>query len=437
MANVFRVANFSTLAIKEIAEKATSEFVFILLSPSKIDFLPGAIDRFLRIAKDSGAAIVYSDYYKADGEKQTVHKTIEYQTGSLRDDFDFGDVVLASTALLKEVLEERHREYRFAGWYDSRLRLSEKGRVFHISEPLYTASPEEEEEEHTKHFAYTDPKNRELQIEMEAACRDFLQRQGALVRGVGEVANLSEEAFEVEASVIIPVRNRERTIADAVKSALSQKTNFPFNVIVVNNHSTDQTGEILHELGKTHTNLVQIVPDNMLLGIGGCWNLAIDSHYCGRFAVQLDSDDLYSTEHTLQRIVDEFYRQRCAMLIGSYTITDFALSPIPPYLIDHREWTEENGANNALRINGLGAPRAFYTPIIRKVRFPNVSYGEDYAVGLRIAREWRIGRIYDSLYLCRRWDNNSDANLSQEKINLNNFYKDQIRTIELLARTNK
>ena len=269
---------------------------------------------------------------------------------------------------------------------------------------------------------------------MEKACTAHLKRIGALLTGNPKSVNLESESFDCEASIIIPVRNRQKTIADAIHSALGQQTNFKFNVLVVDNFSTDDTGNIIDRIAHTYSNVFKITPDNDNLGIGGCWQLAINHSLCGKFAVQLDSDDIYQSPHTLQRIVDEFYRQRCAMLIGSYTITDFELNPIPPYLIDHAEWTDDNGRNNALRINGLGAPRAFFTPIIREIGFPNVSYGEDYAVGLRISREWKIDRIYDSVYLCRRWENNSDTGISLETLNRYNFYKDKIRTIELLSR---
>ncbi len=428
------LTDFSTKTLRGVASETSSEWVFLQIAEGRVELLPQAEARFLQVAEYTKAGILYSDFYKEKDSDMELFQTIDYQKGSVRNDFDFGALVLVNTALLREALAEADEDYSFAGWYDLRLRLSEKTTIFHISEPLYLLRPLSEADAHTQHFAYTDPKNRDLQIEMEQVFTKYLGRIGGLVQAERKPVDLSAEKFEVEASVIIPVRNREKTIADAVGSALSQKANFPFNVIVVNNHSTDRTGEILSELSQKHENLIHIVPDNEFLGIGGCWNLGVQSPECGRFAVQLDSDDLYEHPDTLQRIVDEFYRQGCAMLIGSYTITDFQLKPIPPYLIDHREWTDHNGANNALRINGLGAPRAFFTPIIRKVGFPNVSYGEDYAVGLRISREWKIGRIYDSLYLCRRWEHNSDANLSQEKVNRYNLYKDQIRTAELMAR---
>jgi glycosyltransferase involved in cell wall biosynthesis len=237
----------------------------------------------------------------------------------------------------------------------------------------------------------------------------------------------------MEASVIIPVRNRVRTIEDAVRSALDQETNFKYNVIVVDNHSTDGTTDILNHFHHNER-LVHIIPERDDLGIGGCWDLAINHPKCGRFAVQLDSDDLYSGPDTLQKIVDKFYEEQCGMVIGSYRMTDFQLNTLPPGVIDHKEWTDENGHNNALRVNGLGAPRAFYTPLLRSIGMPNVSYGEDYAVGLAISRNYHIGRIYEPVYLCRRWEGNSDSSLSIEKLNANNTYKDSIRTREFIIR---
>ena len=390
--------------------------------------------RFIDIAEATGAAMVYSDYYQITEDGKNPITTIEYQRGSLRDDFNFGAVILLNTGILKKITTHTPEDYEFAGLYDIRLKISETSSIFRIAEPLYLLTPVSATEAESRHFAYIDKKNRNVQIDMEKACTAHLKRIGALLTGNPKSVNLESESFDCEASIIIPVRNRQKTIADAIHSALGQQTNFKFNVLVVDNFSTDDTGNIIDRIAHTYSNVVKITPDNDNLGIGGCWQLAINHSLCGKFAVQLDSDDIYQSPHTLQRIVDEFYRQRCAMLIGSYTITDFELNPIPPYLIDHAEWTDDNGRNNALRINGLGAPRAFFTPIIREIGFPNVSYGEDYAVGLRISREWKIGRIYDSVYLCRRWENNSDTGISLETLNRYNFYKDKIRTIELLRR---
>ena len=432
--NHFILKTLSTKELTNIANTATTEWLFLQTEAGEVEFLPQAEKRFIEIAEATGAAMVYSDYYQITEDGKNPITTIEYQRGSLRDDFNFGAVILLNTGILKKITTHTPEDYEFAGLYDIRLKISETSSIFRIAEPLYLLTPVSATEAESRHFAYIDKKNRNVQIDMEKACTAHLKRIGALLTGNPKSVNLESENFDCEASIIIPVRNRQKTIADAIHSALRQQTNFKFNVLVVDNFSTDDTGNIIDRIAHTYSNVVKITPDNDNLGIGGCWQLAINHSLCGKFAVQLDSDDIYQSPHTLQLIVDEFYRQRCAMLIGSYTITDFELNPIPPYLIDHAEWTDDNGRNNALRINGLGAPRAFFTPIIREIGFPNVSYGEDYAVGLRISREWKIGRIYDSVYLCRRWENNSDTGISLETLNRYNFYKDKIRTIELLSR---
>lgn len=432
--NHFILKTLSTKELTSIANTATTEWLFLQTEAGEVEFLPQAEKRFIEIAEATGAAMVYSDYYQITEDGKNPITTIEYQRGSLRDDFNFGAVILLNTGILKKITTHTPEDYEFAGLYDIRLKISETSSIFRIAEPLYLLTPVSATEAESRHFAYIDKKNRNVQIDMEKACTAHLKRIGALLTGNPKSVNLESESFDCEASIIIPVRNRQKTIADAIHSALGQQTNFKFNVLVVDNFSTDDTGNIIDRISHTYSNVIKITPDNDNLGIGGCWQLAINHSLCGKFAVQLDSDDIYQSPHTLQRIVDEFYRQRCAMLIGSYTITDFELNPIPPYLIDHAEWTDDNGRNNALRINGLGAPRAFFTPIIREIGFPNVSYGEDYAVGLRISREWKIGRIYDSVYLCRRWENNSDTGISLETLNRYNFYKDKIRTIELLRR---
>jgi glycosyltransferase, group 2 family len=432
--NHFILKALSTKELTNIANTATTEWLFLQTEAGEVEFLPQAEKRFIEIAEATGAAMVYSDYYQITEDGKNPITTIEYQRGSLRDDFNFGAVILLNTGILKKITTHTPEDYEFAGLYDIRLKISETSSIFRIAEPLYLLTPVSATEAESRHFAYIDKKNRNVQIDMEKACTAHLKRIGALLTDNPKSVNLESESFDCEASIIIPVRNRQKTIADAIHSALGQQTNFKFNVLVVDNFSTDDTGNIIDRIAHTYSNVFKITPDNDNLGIGGCWQLAINHSLCGKFAVQLDSDDIYQSPHTLQRIVDEFYRQRCAMLIGSYTITDFELNPIPPYLIDHAEWTDDNGRNNALRINGLGAPRAFFTPIIREIGFPNVSYGEDYAVGLRISREWKIGRIYDSVYLCRRWENNSDTGISLETLNRYNFYKDKIRTIELLRR---
>ena len=378
--------------------------------------------------------MVYADHYKMVEGKMEKHPVIDYQSGSLRDDFDFGSLwCIKAQALADYIAQSDREEYQFAALYDLRLYLSRVGEIFHLNEFLYSEAELDTRKSGEKQFDYVNPRNREVQIEMEKACTQHLGKVGALIDTTFyRQPDFGEQDFEYEASVIIPVFNREKTVADAVKSALGQKANFKFNVIVVNNHSTDRTGEILDELKAD--NLIQIVPERTDLGIGGCWNEAINSSFCGKFAVQLDSDDLYSSPKTLQKIVDAFYKQKAAMIIGSYRMCDFDLNTLPPGLIDHKEWTDENGCNNALRINGLGAPRAFFTPLVRQIQFPNTSYGEDYALGLAFSRRYRIGRIYDELYLCRRWGGNSDAALSVEKVNANNLYKDRLRTMELKAR---
>ena len=434
----------SSNTVSSIAENTDADYVIICTKATPIRWGLYALERFLRTADDTGAVMVYSDHYSVQEGKLEKHPVIDYQAGSLRDDFDFGSLWLVKAQnLLDYAAQQDRQEYQFAGLYDLRLYLSRVGEIFHVNEFLYTEDELDTRKSGEKQFDYVNPRNREVQIEMEKACTHHLEKVGALVdTNYYRQPDFDEQEFEYEASVIIPVFNREKTIADAVKSALSQKTSFKFNVIVVNNHSTDRTGEILSEIAhemeerndKQAGRLVQIVPDRNDLGIGGCWNMAINSDHCGKFAVQLDSDDLYSSPKTLQKIVDAFHKQKAAMMIGSYRMCDFDLNTLPPGLIDHKEWTEDNGCNNALRINGLGAPRAFFTPLVRQIQFPNTSYGEDYALGLVFSRRYRIGRIYDELYLCRRWGGNSDAALSIDKVNANNLYKDCLRTMELKAR---
>ena len=446
----------SSNTITSIAENTDADYVIICTKTTPIKWGLYALERFLRTADDTGAVMIYSDHYSMvkderlsqDGTsavgKLEKHPVIDYQEGSLRDDFDFGSLWLIKSQCLRDYAAQTDRvDYLYAGLYDLRLYLSRVGEIFHLNEYLYTENELDTRKSGEKQFDYVNPRNREVQVEMERACTQHLEKVGALIdTSYYRLPDFNEQDFEYEASVVIPVFNREKTIADAVKSALSQKANFKFNVIVVNNHSTDKTGEILsriaHEMeeknDKQAGRLIQIVPERRDLGIGGCWNVAINSDHCGKFAVQLDSDDLYSSPKTLQKIVDAFYKQKAAMMIGSYRMCDFDLNTLPPGLIDHKEWTEDNGCNNALRINGLGAPRAFFTPLVRQIQFPNTSYGEDYALGLAFSRRYRIGRIYDELYLCRRWGGNSDAALSIDRVNANNLYKDRLRTMELKAR---
>ena len=424
----------SSNTVMSIAENTDADYLLLCTRMTSVRWGLYALERFLRTADDTGAVMVYSDHYALEEGALTKHPTIDYQAGSLRDDFDFGSLwLIKSQALLDYVAQTDRVDYQYAGLYDLRLYLSRKGEIFHLNEYLYTEAELDTRKSGEKQFDYVNPRNREVQIEMERACTAHLEKVGAIVdTNFYRQPDFDEQDFACEASVVIPVFNREKTIADAVKSALSQKTNFPYNVIVVNNHSTDSTGEILDLIDDGR--LIQIVPSRTDLGIGGCWNVAVNSDHCGKFAVQLDSDDLYSSPKTLQKIVDAFHEQKAAMIIGSYRMCDFDLNTLPPGLIDHKEWTEDNGCNNALRINGLGAPRAFFTPLVRQIQFPNTSYGEDYALGLAFSRRYRIGRIYDELYLCRRWGGNSDAALSVERVNANNLYKDRLRTMELKAR---
>ena len=424
----------SSNTVMSIAENTDADYLLLCTRMTSVRWGLYALERFLRTADDTGAVMVYSDHYSLEEDALTKHPAIDYQAGSLRDDFDFGSLwLIKSQALLDYVAQTDRVDYQYAGLYDLRLYLSRKGEIFHLNEYLYTEAELDTRKSGEKQFDYVNPRNREVQIEMERACTAHLEKVGAIVdTNFYRQPDFDEQDFACEASVVIPVFNREKTIADAVKSALSQKTNFPYNVIVVNNHSTDSTGEILDSIDDGR--LIQIVPGRTDLGIGGCWNVAVNSDHCGKFAVQLDSDDLYSSPKTLQKIVDAFHEQKAAMIIGSYRMCDFDLNTLPPGLIDHKEWTEDNGCNNALRINGLGAPRAFFTPLVRQIQFPNTSYGEDYALGLAFSRRYRIGRIYDELYLCRRWGGNSDAALSVERVNANNLYKDRLRTMELKAR---
>ncbi len=433
--------------VREMAAKATAEYVILFLTDSPVTMGLYALNRLLRVALETDAAMVYADRYQVEGGEVVRHPVIDYQLGSVRDDFDFGSVVLIKTSLLKDFVRARGEEMdvkgdsRYAGLYELRLFLSRKGTIFHLNEYLYTVEERDLRASGEKQFDYVNPANREVQVEMEQAVTVHLREIGALVDTTSYAdPDFNEQPFEYEASVVIPVFNRVKTIRDAVESALKQQTNFPFNVIVVDNHSTDGTGDVLDGLKKDGEDreraerLVVLTPERYDLGIGGCWNMAVNDPHCGRFAVQLDSDDLYSSPSTLQQIVNAFRKQRAAMVIGSYRMCDFELNTLPPGLISHAEWTDENGPNNALRINGLGAPRAFFTPLLRQAPLPNTSYGEDYAAGLVFSRSFRIGRIFTELYLCRRWSGNSDAALSVEKVNANNLYKDRLRTMEIMAR---
>jgi hypothetical protein len=387
------------------------------------------------VARNTDAGIVYSDYYEESEGALKPHPLIEYQQGSIRDDFDFGFVYLFSRESLLKALSLSGSPFQYAGLYDIRLKISEFAPIIHINEFLYTADKSDNRKSGEKLFDYVDPKNRAVQIEMEDAATAHLKRIGAYLAPDFSDVDFAEGNFPVEASVVIPVKNRVNTIADAIGSVLQQKCSFPFNLIVVDNYSTDGTTEKIADIKDDR--LIHVIPESKVLGIGGCWNYAVHYQAAGKFVVQLDSDDIYKDSHTLQKMIDCFYQEKCAMVIGSYQMTDFNLNEIPPGIIDHKEWTPDNGRNNALRINGLGAPRAFYTPILRKINFPNVSYGEDYAVALAISRDYRIGRVYEPVYICRRWEGNSDAALSLEKQNQYNFYKDKLRTLEILARISR
>ena len=427
----------STDTLRSIAEAISHKYILIYTKDKPLEMGMFALDRILCIAEDTGADMLYADHYRLleDGTRLR-YPLIECQKGALRDDFDFGSVLVFKAASFKRAVRNMTHDYEWGALYDLRLRMK---RIVHINEYLYTEIETDNRKSGEKQFDYVDPKNRAVQIEMEKICTDHLKRIGAwlppVFKEISPLATLGRnDEYPVKASVVIPVFNRIKTIKDAVESALSQECDFPYNVIVVDNHSTDGTTELLEDLAARYDNLVHVIPAKYDLGIGGCWNLAVHHEKCGEFAVQLDSDDVYSGNDTLQKIVNAFHEQKCAMVVGTYQMTDFQMNPIPPGIIDHREWTEENGRNNALRINGLGAPRAFWTPLLRTINLPNTSYGEDYALGLRISREYRIGRIYDVLYCCRRWDGNSDAALAIEKVNANNLYKDRIRTWELEAR---
>jgi hypothetical protein len=414
-----------------------TEYFLLLQGAQQISIEPKALEKIISRAESTNAGLVYTDFYDENEHWKTLHPLIGYELGSVRDDFNFGAMMLFSVASARKALGKYGAipRVKFAGLYDLRLKISIDDSIYHLQEPLYSVISAEEMSDIEKVFAYVDPLHRAVQKEMETVFTDYLKRIKAyLPHHILKEVEPTREPFQVEASVIIPVRNRKETIAEAVGSALSQQTDFPYNVIVVDNHSTDGTTAILSDLARQYSSLKHHIPKRNNLGIGGCWNEALLLEACGRYAVQLDSDDLYSSRRTLQKMVDKLRQGNYAMVIGSYTLVDSMLEEIPPGLIDHREWTDENGHNNALRINGLGAPRAFHTSLMRKFVFLNVSYGEDYAAALRICREYRIGRIYESLYLCRRWPGNTDAVLSIEEENRNNAFKDKIRTTEILAR---
>lgn len=423
----------STARLREIASDVKTPYTLLYTKDTELKWVNWGQERMLQIAEDTGAAMVYSDKFCFLGGQLVEAPVIDYQQGSLRDDFEFGGVQLYRTDALKEAVARMDADYKFAALYDLRLKVSQKGSLVHINEYLYYEWESDTRQSGEKLFDYVDPRNRAVQVEMERACTEHLKAIGGYLEPEFREVDFSQGGeFEYEASVVIPCKNRVRTIGDAIRSALDQQTTFKYNVIVVDDNSTDGTVEVIKSFDDPR--LVYIPQDKSYHAIGGNWNAALHHPKCGRFALQLDSDDMYSGPDTVQRFVDAFYEQNCAMVIGTYRITDFNLNELPPGVIDHKEWTPDNGRNNALRINGLGAPRGFWTPLAREINFPTTKYGEDYAVALRVSRHYQIGRIWDVMYCCRRWDDNSDASLSIEKVNANNLYKDRIRTWELQAR---
>lgn len=426
-----RICDYSSL--KLISDKASKEYVFLIFNAHSIDLYSDSINRFVQIADLSGADMLYSDYYDSINNSISLHPLNDIHIGCVRDDFELGNIILIRSSVLKQAIKKLDSSLRYGALYTLRLDFMSRSSVEHIPEPLYTVIANSETSSNEKLFEYVNPANRVVQIEMEKIFTDFLTKIGANIRPPFKTLNFND-IFEYEASVIIPVRDRVKTIKDAIDSVMCQKCNFNFNLIIVDNHSTDGTSEIISKYKSLYNNLIHIIPESNNLGIGGCWNLGVSNINCGKFAIQLDSDDVYNSPFTIQKIVDCFYENSCAMVIGSYQMMNFNNEPIPPGIIDHKEWSDENGANNALRINGLGAPRAFYSPILREIKLPNTSYGEDYAIGLRISKEFKIGRILEPIYNCRRWEGNSDANIDISKMNSYNAYKDRLRYFEIKSR---
>ena len=426
---------YAHASMQAMSASTATPYLLFVLHDTSIDLGQFALERLLSVAEPTGSGMVYSDYFDLLNGQRVAHPVLEYQTGSIRDDFNFGSILLCDTKAFKAATASTRRQnYAYAGLYSVRLGISRVQPLTRVAEQLYTKAEPDLRKSEEQQFDYVDPKNRAVQIEMERAATDHLKRIGACLKPKFLPPNLDDAGFPIEASVIIPVKNRVKTVGDAVTSVLKQQASFPFNLIVIDNHSTDGTTDLLRSFAEKDQRLIHVIPERQDLLIGGCWNEGIHHPACGRFAVQLDSDDLYQDQSTLQKVVDAFRHQKCAMVIGSYKMTNFNLEEIPPGVIDHKEWTPENGRNNALRVNGLGAPRAFYTSILRRIKFPNVSYGEDYAVGLALSRYYQIGRIFEPIYLCRRWEGNSDAGLDVNKLNAFNFYKDKLRTVEILAR---
>jgi hypothetical protein len=428
---------FSGETITKVANQAETKYLLMINANIDIELSADALTSFISQADKTNAGWVYSDYYEELNNKSEPHPLIDYQIGSVRDNFDFGSCFLINADFVKKILKDLYsvkNKILYSGLYDLRLTLSRKYSIVRIPKPIYSITRTSELSESDRMFNYVDPKNRKVQIEMEKVVTHHLKEIGANVDPTSKKSLSFKNDFNYEASVVIPVKNRINTVEDSINSAVKQKANFNFSIIVVDNHSSDGTTNVVERISENNKKVIHIIPERDDLEIGGCWNEAIFHHQCGKFAVQLDSDDLYSNQNSLQKIVDKFYEENCAMVIGSYKLTDYDLIEIPPGIVDHREWTDENGHNNALRINGLGAPRALYTPIAREIKFPNVSYGEDYAMVLAVSRQYKVGRIYESVYLCRRWEGNTDAALSVEKQNSNNYYKDSLRTKEIIAR---
>ena len=423
----------SSQTVAQIARHCDSDFALIYTKYSTLCLGYFALERLVSIAQDSHAGLVYADHYQIIDGKRCAMPLIAYQEGSLRDDFNFGSLLVYRSSVLMSAVAQTKEEYVYAGLYNLRLSVSRIAPIVHVNEYLYTEVETDTRKSGQKLFDYVDPKNRGVQTDMERACTEHLKAVGGYLEPDFTPVAFDDPRFEYEASVIIPVYNRVRTVEDAIQSVLVQQTDFLFNLIIVDNHSTDGTTEIISKY-KSDPRLIHIIPDRVDLGIGGCWNVGVHHPKCGKFVVQLDSDDVYADETTLAKMVGAFYEQKCAMVVGAYRMTNFDMETIPPGVIDHKEWTPENGRNNALRINGLGAPRAFYTPLLREMKLPNTSYGEDYALGLRFSRHYPIGRVYDVVYCCRRWEGNSDSALDIAKQNAHNLYKDRLRTWELQAR---
>lgn len=423
--------------LSQLVDIITTEYFLYVTQSQKIELSRFALRRMLTVAEQAGVGMVYSDYYEVKNGVRSEHPVNDYQLGSIRDNFDFGSLILFATAAVKKTIK-KYKGIEAVQWsalYDVRLKISIDHIIFRIPEFLYTKTEFDVRKSGEKQFNYVDPGQQQVQSEMEKVVTKHLKQIDAYLKPKFEKVPKFDFQYPVEASVVIPVRNRLNTIGDAVKSVLEQKTDFLFNCIIIDNYSSDGTTYLLRELAARNQQVEHLIPHRTDLGIGGCWNEALYSEFCGRYAVQLDSDDVYSRPDTLQKIVREFHHGNYAMVIGSYKLVNMRLEELPPGIIDHKEWTPENGRNNALRINGLGAPRAYNTALLREMGgLPNVSYGEDYAMAIRLSRQFQIGRIYEPLYLCRRWEGNTDSALTVEKANRNDHYKDTIRTMEILAR---